>query len=164
MRCPLRKVIFADPSKCVGCGICELACAEYHEKKYGLKFSRIRNVKIGHTIRVSVTCRFCEKPPCVASCPRNALRSNENGVISVDEERCTGCGWCIVACDLGLMLFHPTKRVPITCDLCDGEPQCIKLCPKEALELTTLDAISSKVRMSTVKELILAAEEARVSA
>ncbi len=157
----MRKSIFADPSKCTGCGICELACAEYHEKKYGLKTSRIRNVSIGHTIRTSMTCRLCEKPPCVVCCPRDALRSDEKGVIIVDEDKCNGCGWCIVACDLGLMFFHPTRKVPITCDLCDGDPLCAKLCPKEALELTTLDAFSSKVRRSTVKELILAAEEAR---
>jgi carbon-monoxide dehydrogenase iron sulfur subunit len=158
----LRKSIFANPDECTGCGICELVCTGFHEKKYGVMKSRIRNVKIGDTIRMPMTCRLCDKPPCVAVCARDALRQDTNtGVIIVDEKRCTGCGWCIQSCQFGAILFHPTKRVPIICDLCDGNPACVKECPKEALETTTLDAFSSKIRKSAVKDLIRVEEEIR---
>lgn len=155
MKSLLHKAIFADPTKCNGCGICELVCTEYHEKNYGLKTSRIRVVRIGDTIRMAMTCRFCEKPPCVASCPRDVLRQEENtGVIIVDEDKCNGCGWCFVACDLGSIFFHPTRKAPILCDLCDDEPLCIKACQKEALELITKDEFSSKIRGKTANDLV----------
>jgi Fe-S-cluster-containing hydrogenase component 2 len=28
------------------------------------------------------------------------------------------------------------EEMPLKCDLCDGEPQCVKFCPTEALVLT----------------------------
>lgn len=66
-----------------------------------------------------------------------------------------------MACDLGLIFFHPTRKVPLMCDLCgDNEPLCVKACQKEALELTTNDAFSSKVRKMTVKDLRRALEAA----
>lgn len=142
-----------------------MVCTEYHEKNYGLRTSRIRVVRIGDVIRMAMACRLCEKPPCVASCPRDALRQEEDtGVIIVDEDKCDGCGWCFMACDLGLIFFHPIRKVPLMCDLCgDNEPQCVKTCPKEALELTTNDAFSSKVRIKTANELIRALQTAEKS-
>lgn len=158
----MRKAIFSDPDKCTGCGICELVCTGFHEKKYGLKKSRIRNVKIGDTVRMPMTCRLCDKPPCVTVCSRNALKQDANtGVIIVDEKKCNGCGWCIQSCPFGVILFHPIRNVPILCDLCDGNPVCVKDCPTEALELTTLDAFSSKIRESAAKDLLKAEEGIR---
>lgn len=69
-----------------------------------------------------------------------------------------------MACDLGLIFFHPNRKVPLMCDLCGGdEPLCVKACPKEALELTTNDAFSSKVRIKTANDLIKALETAEKS-
>jgi Fe-S-cluster-containing hydrogenase component 2 len=157
----VRKSLFADPEKCTGCGICELVCSAFHERKFGLRKSRIRSVKIGETIRMPLTCRLCDKPPCVLVCPTEALKQNVNtGIIMVNEGKCNGCGWCVQSCPFGVMLFHPAKGLPITCDLCAGDPLCVKNCPKEALELTTLDALASKVRkleaMEMIKEMIKA--------
>ncbi|MCJ7768281.1 4Fe-4S dicluster domain-containing protein [Candidatus Bathyarchaeota archaeon] len=156
----MRKSVFIDPDKCTGCGVCELTCTAFHEKKYGLRKSRIRNVKIGDIVRISVTCRLCDKPPCVTVCPKGALRQSvETGVILVDEKKCHGCGWCIQACQFGVMFLHPTKKVVIACDLCNGDPQCVKDCPEEALEMTTTDAFSSKVRGSAIRALMGATKE-----
>jgi carbon-monoxide dehydrogenase iron sulfur subunit len=158
----MRKSVFAKPDKCTGCGTCELVCTAFHEKKYGLRKSRIRNVKIGDTVRISMTCRLCDKPACLAVCPTDALiQDAKTGVIIVNDKRCNGCGWCIQSCPFGVMFFHPIKKVPIMCDLCNGDPMCVKDCPEKALEMTTLDAFSSMVRESTVKELIEATKEAR---
>jgi Fe-S-cluster-containing hydrogenase component 2 len=101
----------------------------------------------------------------VASCPRDTLRQDENtGVIIVDEDKCNGCGWCFVACDLGSIFFHPTRKAPILCDLCGDEPLCIKACQKEALELITKDEFSSKIRGKTaddLRELMETSEKSR---
>lgn len=158
------KSVFTNPDKCTGCGVCELTCTAFHEKNYSLRRSRVRNVKIGDIARVSMTCRLCDKPPCVAVCPRDALRqSSETGIIIVDEKKCSGCGWCIQACQFGVMFLHPTKKVVIACDLCNGDPQCVKDCPEEALEMTTADAFSSRVRVSAAIELVEAKKGGEVS-
>jgi Fe-S-cluster-containing hydrogenase component 2 len=52
-------------------------------------------------------------------------------------------------------MLHPGKKVVYVCDLCKekGEPQCIKWCPEEALELVTSDVLAQKARISAVKKL-----------
>ncbi|MGD8506987.1 MAG: 4Fe-4S dicluster domain-containing protein [Candidatus Bathyarchaeota archaeon] len=149
-----RKIIVCDQEKCTGCGICELACSVMKEKNFNPLTSRIRVVSIEPYIDVALACRFCEDAHCVAACPRDALgRSEETGVIITDEQKCDGCCWCLEACEFGAITLHIGKRSAITCDLCDGNPLCIEFCPRKALELSTLDALSTKTRMSIVKKL-----------
>jgi Fe-S-cluster-containing hydrogenase component 2 len=73
----------------------------------------------------------------------------------VNEEKCDGCGWCIEACDFGAIAIHPEKKVAIVCDLCGGEPECIKWCPEEALQLITTDVLAQKARINVVERLLL---------
>ena len=151
-----RKFVSADPDKCVGCQVCEYACSLTKEKAFNPLKSRIRVVRINQLINLAVTCRLCEDPPCVAACPREALtQSEETGLISVDKDKCNGCGWCIEACDYGAIMLHPENKVVYVCDLCKekGEPQCVKWCPEEALEVTTSDVLAQKARITAVKKL-----------
>jgi Fe-S-cluster-containing hydrogenase component 2 len=39
------------------------------------------------------------------------------------------------------------------CDLCEGDPACVKLCIPEALKLVTLDTLTEKARRSVIGEL-----------
>lgn len=151
---PARKFVSADPEKCVGCAVCEYVCSFEKEKTFNPTKSRIRVVRLHPLINLSVTCRLCEDPPCVAACPRDALeQSEESGVILVDEEKCNGCGWCIEACDYGAIMLHPETRVVFLCDLCDGEPKCVEWCPEEALDFVTRDLLAQKARITVVKKL-----------
>ncbi|MBE0512873.1 4Fe-4S dicluster domain-containing protein [Candidatus Bathyarchaeota archaeon] len=151
---PARKFVSADPDKCVGCAVCEYICSLEKEKVFNPTKSRIRMVRLHPLINLSVTCRLCEDPPCVAACPRDALeQSKETGVIMIDEEKCNGCGWCIEACDYGAITLHPETRVVFTCDLCDGEPKCVEWCPEEALDFVTKDILAQKARIAVVKKL-----------
>jgi len=151
-----RKFVSADPEKCVGCQVCEYACSLTKEQAFNPLKSRIRVVRINQLINLAVTCRLCEDPPCVAACPRDALtQSEETGVIMVDEDKCTGCGWGIEACDYGAIMVHPENKVVVICDLCQeqGEPQFVKWCPEEALDLVTSDVLAQKARITAVKKL-----------
>jgi Fe-S-cluster-containing hydrogenase component 2 len=149
-----RRFVSADPDKCVGCTVCEYACAFEKEKVFNPLKSRIRTVRLHPLINLAVTCRLCEDAPCVVACPRDALEQSEKtGVIMVDEEKCNGCGWCIEACDYGAITLHPEKRVVVVCDLCDGKPKCIEWCPEEALDFVTRDQLAQKARRAVVKKL-----------
>ncbi|MEM2517997.1 MAG: 4Fe-4S dicluster domain-containing protein [Candidatus Bathyarchaeia archaeon] len=152
-----RKFVSADPDKCVGCQVCEYICAWTKEKAFNPLKSRIRVVRLNPLVNISITCRLCEDPPCVAACPRDALtQSEENGTIIVDEDKCNGCGWCIEACDYGAISLHPEKKVVFVCDLCKDKPdgpQCVKWCPEEALDLVTADVLAQKARITATKKL-----------
>jgi carbon-monoxide dehydrogenase iron sulfur subunit len=148
------KFVSGDPSKCVGCCVCEYVCSMEHEKTYNPTKSRIRVVRLNPFVNVAIACRLCEDPQCIAACPREALsQSEETGVIMVDEEMCNGCAWCVEACDFGSIQLHPESRVAFVCDLCDGEPQCVEWCPEQALDFITEGVLAQKARISATKRL-----------
>ena len=149
-----RKFVSGDPSKCVGCCVCEYVCSMEHEKTYNPTKSRIRVVRLNPFVNLAIACRLCEDPACVIACPREALlQSEETGVIMVNEEMCNGCAWCVDACDFGSIQLHPESKVAFVCDLCDGEPQCVEWCPEQALDFTTKEVLAQKARISATKRL-----------
>jgi len=156
------KFVSYDPEKCVGCRVCEYVCSLEKKKAFNPTLSRIRTLRIYPNTNASVTCRLCEDAPCVIACPRKALeQSKENGVIIVDKDKCNGCGWCIEACDFGAISLDPDTKTVVICDLCDGDPKCVKWCPEKALELSSKDIIAQKARIDAVAKLTKAALEAK---
>jgi carbon-monoxide dehydrogenase iron sulfur subunit len=155
------RFVSGDPSKCVGCCVCEYVCSMEHEKTYNPTKSRIRVVRLNPFVNLAIACRLCEDPQCVTACPREALsKSEETGVIMVDEEMCNGCAWCVEACDFGSIQLHAESRVAFVCDLCDGEPKCVEWCPEEALDFITEEVLAQKARISAVKKLF---QKARIA-
>ena len=150
-----RQFIVSDSEKCTGCRLCELVCSAVKERAFNPLVSRIRTVRIEPLINMSIACRLCEDPKCVKSCPRKALRVDENtGVIIVDEERCDGCCWCIESCEFGAIFLHSDKRKAFVCDLCELHPKCVEFCPKDALSLMTPEEIGQKMRKKATIKLI----------
>jgi len=157
-----QKYVVCNPDKCLGCGICEFVCSVVKDKSLAPSFSRIRQVNFEPTGSMAIACLLCENPPCVIACPVEALVKEEKGLIRVDEHKCNGCGWCILACRFGAITLHPTKRVAMTCDLCDGDPECVKLCPFEgALIFSTLEEEAHKATKGTAKTVLRELANAR---
>ncbi len=69
-------------------------------------------------------------------------------MIEIAEALCTGCGWCIEACDFGAIALDRRSKCVVICDLCreTGEPACVAACPKEALSKTTPEAVAAAAR------------------
>ena len=151
-----RKFVVSDPEKCTGCRICELVCSATKERGFNPLLSRIRTVRFGDSLlNMSIACRLCKDPTCVKSCPRKALTKDEaNGVILIDNDRCSGCSWCVEACEFGAIASQLEKDTVAICDLCDGNPKCVELCPKEALSLKTAEEVSQITRRKAVKKLV----------
>jgi Fe-S-cluster-containing dehydrogenase component len=157
-----QKYVVCNPDICLGCGICEFVCSAVKGKSLDPSFSRIRQVNFEPTGSMAIACLLCENPPCVTACPMDALVQEENGVIRVDERKCNACGWCILACRFGAIMLHPTERVAMTCDLCDGDPECIKLCPFEgAIIFSTMEEEADKSRKRPVSNILLELAKAR---
>jgi Fe-S-cluster-containing hydrogenase component 2 len=123
--------IVRDYLKCSGCRKCEIACSLFHENKIWPEASRIRVFMLVPGAEVPHFCVQCEDYPCVESCPVDALSvSKETEAVLVDKEKCTGCGICIDACPGKVPHLHPSENYAVICDLCGGEPQCVKVCKK----------------------------------
>lgn len=153
------KYIACDPEKCVGCQLCEYVCSYTKTGEYNTYRSRIRVVRADEILITAVACRSCENAPCVIACTRKALDQDPNtGQISIDANRCDGCAWCIEACDFGAISVSPLTRLAEICDHCedleDG-PQCVKWCPKDALELVTSDQRAQRSRRKLVIEEVV---------
>ncbi|PMB74097.1 oxidoreductase [Candidatus Bathyarchaeota archaeon] len=121
--------IARDLSKCSGCRKCEIACSLFHEKRMWPEASRIRVFMLAPGIEFPHFCAQCEDYPCVQACSVNALSvSKETGAVIVDSDACIGCGKCIDACPGRIPHMHPRENKILICDLCRGDPQCVKAC------------------------------------
>jgi carbon-monoxide dehydrogenase iron sulfur subunit len=47
---------------------------------------------------------------------------------------CAGCKMCLLACPSGSIHFDPDAQVSRKCDLCGGDPSCVKFCISGALQ------------------------------
>ena len=130
-----RQLLEADPRKCTGCGMCRLICAMVKEGRAHAALSRIRLIRYVHPqLHLPVVCRHCEDAPCKAVCPREAISiEHASGRVIIDYARCISCKMCAAACPFGAVGFDGERRRVFKCDLCGGDPQCVRFCFPGAL-------------------------------
>lgn len=119
---------------CTGCKLCIYACSAKH---YNC-FSEAHRIEIDSneyngTNKPDI-CRQCPNPFCRQACPTDAITINDKGSPVIDINICTRCGLCVEKCPFDAI--KPDRRGEIVvCDLCDGNPECVKICPSGALTL-----------------------------
>jgi len=59
--------------------------------------------------------------------------------IEIDEEKCDGCGNCLIACAEGALAISDGKARVVSENLCDGLGACIGACPQDALKIVDKD-------------------------
>ena len=137
------KRVYVNEKWCLGCHLCEYNCA-YAQTGGDTMALALKGVKINPNIRVeegkninfAVNCRHCEEPLCVKGCITGALSRGEDGVITINKDKCIHCYTCIVSCPYGCIV--PSDEGAIQkCELCtkthDGVPKCVQGCPNNAI-------------------------------
>jgi anaerobic carbon-monoxide dehydrogenase iron sulfur subunit len=124
-------MIDCDVRTCVGCRMCEVACSAHHFGAVSPGLARIRVAKLEEVgIDLAVVCLSCAEKPCL-DCPTGALSLGAHGVIFLDAGLCNACETCVGACPIGAIGFFQGQ--PLLCDLCAGDPACVRICPSQAL-------------------------------
>lgn len=151
----MSKVLFVNPEKCVGCMACLMACSMQQGETVSPANSMILPVRLRkQEINIPVVCRQCAKPLCADMCPMAAiLRNEETGVMLVDADLCIGCGMCLMACPLGGISLDTEMGHAVKCNLCEGDPQCVKACAYRAIEYLTSEETAFRSKREAIKRL-----------
>jgi len=142
------KIITMDPRKCVACRNCEYACSFKQKKDFHRLDSNIRvNFYPEERMCIPLTCVHCKEAFCIEVCPSGAIsRNRENGAVVIDTSRCVGCKMCLLACPFGNIHYDAKAGVSRKCDLCAGEPSCVKFCISGALKFVDEEIIEDQKR------------------
>ena len=173
-------IVIADPTKCVGCRRCELACTEFNDGKASPTTSRIkvsRNLNFGvkgvsggqrgqgnwgNGLVTQDLCKQCPHPvPCANACPNDAIvvKPPTNARV-VDPKKCVGCKTCQRACPWEMMSFDSDTNKATKCFLCDGKPKCVEACPAEALNYVAWRDLTDKIPPRVIPTAIVAPAKA----
>jgi carbon-monoxide dehydrogenase iron sulfur subunit len=122
------KIIHA---RCTECQICMEICSWTHFGENTPKRARIRVEADWPKIPVISVCLACKDHECVAACPHDALKWEK--WIRLDKNKCDACGLCLEACPVDGICMDPITHLPLICDTCRGDFNCIVWCPTQAL-------------------------------
>lgn len=122
--------IFPDVEACIDCGSCVVACKrtydvpndeqridistmlEGQQGAEGYNANQTAALSAGENpgeTSLPMQCYHCENAPCVSVCPTNALQKNDDGFVSVTDDLCVGCQYCLSGCPFGAPQFPDSE-------------------------------------------------------
>ena len=153
-----------NAKRCTGCKTCMLACKDVHDLDSSTAFRQVYEVGGGGWSRdergawrqdcfayyVSSACNHCGSPVCMEVCPTGAMHKDDLGLVSVDERKCIGCGYCALSCPYHAPKVDRTLGRSVKCDGCADRvaaglaPVCVEACPLRALEFGPIAELRSR--------------------
>ena len=148
--------VLVDTTKCIGCRMCELACANENglvEPPAKVDFSVPRKADETQwtvvnqyetskgTVSIKTQCFHCLSPACASACLTKAMYKTSSGPVIWRGNKCMGCRYCMVSCPFDVPKFEYFSANPKIqkCQMCferlsEGEvPACVSGCPAGAL-------------------------------
>jgi formate dehydrogenase iron-sulfur subunit len=158
----MSKGILYDATQCIGCKLCEKACAERNSLPYSdaiaseqiqseHKFTAVLSKEDKFMRRL---CMNCQDPTCASVCPVGAFRKLADGPVTYDASRCMGCRYCMVACPFSVPKYEWSKALPLVrkCDMCSDrvlrgeQTACAEACPTGATKFGDRDELIAEAR------------------
>jgi phenylacetyl-CoA:acceptor oxidoreductase 27-kDa subunit len=90
-------------SRCTRCHACVAACRVEHFLPLRITWPRLIAWETETDDKVEVKtipvrCNQCKEAPCVEVCPAQATQKRPDGIVWVDQNKCVGCRYCVIAC------------------------------------------------------------------
>lgn len=134
-----RYAMVIDLRKCVGCHACSITCKMENNVPEGHFRSWVVEADVGvypNVTRAKLPrlCNQCDEAPCATVCPVLATKKNDNGIVTVDKDKCIGCRYCIAACPYDARYLDPETGIADKCDFCFDRvesglmPTCVSTC------------------------------------
>ena len=163
----MSKGILYDATLCIGCKMCERACAERNGLPYDEAIAA-EEKQSSHKLTVVMAhgdkfmrrlCMNCQDPTCASVCPVGAFDKTPDGPVTYDASRCIGCRYCMLACPFSVPKYEWDKALPLVrkCDMCadrvaKGLPTaCAEACPTGATKFGDRDALIAEAQERIAK-------------
>jgi Fe-S-cluster-containing hydrogenase component 2 len=132
--------LFALRNQCTECNVCEVACSLVHSPDGEIN-PQLARIRIDHAPEkpsrvnsdglgfVAEICHHCgNPPPCAEVCPTDAFYYDPKTLAAViDQDKCIQCMECVPGCPFDVVFVAPSGEL-LKCDLCAGDPVCVKAC------------------------------------
>jgi formate dehydrogenase iron-sulfur subunit len=168
--------ILYDPSLCIGCRACQMACKQWnrlspestdaagiYETPTDLSATTWNIIKLNQDLEPDVRffnyqCMHCVDAACVSACPSGALYKDERGFTAYDRDKCIGCGYCTQWCPYDVPHLEVESLLAGTakaakCTFCQdriregiGGPSCAERCPVDALTWGSRETLLTQAR------------------
>ncbi len=135
-------------------------CSFFRSGKVGRSGARVKVVKIEEMgIDFPVICRQCKERYC-KRCPESAVQIESLGQVVVAPTLCNACGICERLCPIGAIELY--EEIPHVCDLCGGDPKCVKECAMNAISFNPDERDTISLKSFKKKSKGLSPEDKRV--
>jgi anaerobic dimethyl sulfoxide reductase subunit B (iron-sulfur subunit) len=154
---------FVNSDACSGCKTCQVSCNDKNNIPVGVHWRYVYEVtggsweKVGNAwvstvvaYNLSMSCVHCMAPVCLDSCPSQVIWKRNDGIVLIDESRCTRCRRCESACPYRAIRYDPVTDMLLKCDFCMDyldaglPPACVAACPNRALDFGDYDELRIK--------------------
>ena len=157
----MAKAMLVDFDLCIGCRACQVACKQWNENEAEVTenfgsyenpadlsaqtWTKIKFVEEGENPNVKflfrrVMCQHCTDAACEKVCPPKAISHQQGVAVVIDQDKCTGCKYCISACPFSVPRYNAETNTSMKCTLCIDRisngmvPACAKVCAPGAVK------------------------------
>ncbi len=105
-RAERRWAMAIDLKKCIGCHACTTGCMSENLTPPDIHYRPVKEEELGTFPNTGMRflprpCMQCDAPSCTQVCPVTATYKRDDGLVTIDYEKCIGCRYCLVACPYG---------------------------------------------------------------
>lgn len=135
-----KKTVEVSSRKCPAeCNLCVEACSAVSEANCEIRRISVPELEM-ETVHV---CNQCSRPLCSEICPSGAITQDENHRVTLDPDRCIGCGLCTMACPYGGVHINAESKKAVKYD---GGAMGAENCPYGVLNEADADHLQTQLK------------------